>query len=253
LIRKGSIEILLPKIYLQNTLFSLGIPASPLRIVSALAEQNRWRIALPLEISRFFMGRMLHPDVGGISTFFYDQPSVIHYDTLGLTLKPVSDERLLDLNIAGQAIWHHIHQTPPVSDKDLLRDARFAAAGWLSQSGILDLLVEDVNAGLLQDRELFLAEAIIGAVNTGSGVSKEAPADFEPTEHETDAVSVYDWWLSTAENGSIYLAALIIRGHPYIADGERLAHSSAIVWIDESLGWCRTRSRYYRLIGKRMT
>jgi len=49
-----------------------------------------------------------------------------------------------------------------------------------------------------------------------------------------------------------YLSAGIIRGHPYIADGERLAHSLPVIWIDEAIGWARTRSRYYRLIGKRM-
>ncbi len=48
----------------------------------------------------------------------------------------------------------------------------------------------------------------------------------------------------------MFLTARRIDGHPGISDGERLRHSSALIWIDEKCGWAKTRSRFDRLMKK---
>ncbi len=64
-----------------------------------------------------------------------------------------------------------------------------------------------------------------------------------------DAPRLPDW--STFEDrDEMFLTARRIDGHPGISDGERLRHSSALIWIDEKCGWAKTRSRFYRLMKK---
>lgn len=252
LIREETIGVVLPKIYSQRNFFTPdGMLPSPWRVVNALAEQYRWRVVLPIEMSRFLMGLSSRPTVCDLKTFYYDQPEEKHFAELKLTLKPVIDRRLLGLNVGGQVIWHFLHEHPDVTDGELLKAARFAGSAWFSDSQMLRWLVKEADRGALEGRELFLAEAIITAVRENEGLASEAPADFDPSQHEAEATRVYGWWFQEDKDGSKYLAAHRIENHPHICDGDSLAHSTALVWCDEKLGWARTRSRYYRLMGDR--
>lgn len=38
------------------------------------------------------------------------------------------DQLLLDLNIAGQIVWRHVHQEDSLTTRQLIKDVRFAAA-----------------------------------------------------------------------------------------------------------------------------
>lgn len=219
-------------------------------MAGGLANQNRWRLVLPAEMSRFLMGRIPRPDLNQIQNFLYDQAQERHYERLGLTLTPVPDKRVLDLNAAGQVIWHHIHQDNPPTDAELRKNAKFAATAWFSNYTLATWLKEDVQADKLEGQERLLAQAILAAAAESPKVAEEAPADFDPTAHEAEAARVHDWWLLTGKDGSRYLAALRIENHPHIADGRSLARSTALVWFDMKQGWARTRSRYYRLMGK---
>jgi hypothetical protein len=253
LIKDGTIKVLLPKIYSQDGFFTPEeFPPSPVWLVRALVQQYGWQVVMPVEMSQFFFGKASKPNLNDIHTFYYDQPADKHFDKLNLIFKPVKDKRLLTLNAAGQVIWSHANQHPPITNKELLRDAAFAATAWFSEPLFLRWLTEEVKQGRLHGQEVFLAQAVMTAASEGLGLSQEAPVGFDPSDHEAEATRVYGWWLREGEGGSTYLAAHRLENHPHISDGRPLAHSTALVWYDEAIGWARTRSRFYRLIGGRV-
>jgi hypothetical protein len=249
MLRDQSWRIVAPKLYAAPNFASwpTALPTA-YHVAAGLAYQHRWRLILPVEFSRFLMGSAPRPDLGEIKNIYYDQPRESHCERVGLTLKPVPDQRLLNLNAAGQAIWHHIHQDNPPSKANLLKDARFAATAWFSNRALLKWLKEDVRAKRLRGDELFLGEAILAAANEPAPIAQEAPADFDPAAHEATAARVYDWQIQTGRDGLLYLSAGRLENHPHLAGS--LATSTALVWYDKAIGWARTRSRYYRLMGK---
>lgn len=250
LMRKRTVMPLLPRIYWQHDLLTLkGIRPTPLRVAKALAREHIWRVALPVEISRFFMGRCSKPDVRKIDTFLYDQDIVRDYEKVGLKFKPVPDMRLLEFNPAGQVIWHHIHYETGISRKALIEDARYAAAAWFNDPLFRGWLVADMRENRFEGLELFLAQAIMNAFEEEIGIAREAPADFNPSEHEAEATRIFGWQLVEGR-GRFFLRAHRIENHAHISDGDSLDRSTPLVWIDEKLGWARTRSRYYRLMGE---
>lgn len=252
-IRTRGWTIIAPRVYAYGSLFSVqGDLPSAYHAAVGLAQQYRWRLMLPVEMSRFFMGRIPRPDPTEINIFHYDQPEVRHYEKLGLTLKPVPDPRALELNAAGQVIWHHVHQQPAPTNLELLRDANFAAAAWFSNATLSNWLMEAEKSGRLDGKELFLARAIIAASTEDTGVADKAPADFDPAAHEATAARIYGWSIQE-HKGSAYLVAQAIENHPHLPDGKSLGTSTALVWADLSIGWARTRSRYYRLMGHQRT
>lgn len=251
-LRDGSWKVVAPKIYAGPNFASLpGALPAPHRVAAGLALQHHWQLMLPVEMSQFFMGRAARPTLAEIKTFFYSEPETRHYERLGLTLQRAPEMRALQLNVAGQIIWHHMHQENLPTEGELRADANFAANAWFSNKQLSNWLQAEVQAGLLEKEERQLAEAILAIITSGTGVAEEAPAGFDPAAHEATAARIYGWWIQTAGDGTRYLAARRIERHPHIADGDSLASSTAIVWIDIAKGWCRTRSRYYRLMGGR--
>jgi hypothetical protein len=251
-LRDGSWKIVAPKIYAGRNFASLpGALPTAYHVAAGLASQHHWQLMLPVEMSRFFMGRASRPNAAELRTFYYSEPEARHYERLGLTLQPAPEMRAPRLNVAGQIIWHHLHQDNPPTDVELRADASFAANAWFSNRLIANWLWAEVQADLLEEQERQLAEAILAIIAAGTGVADEAPVGFDPAAHEASAARIYGWWIQTANDGTRTLAAMRIEGHPQIADGDRLASSTGIVWIDTALGWARTRSRYYRLMGGR--
>lgn len=250
-LQTGFAKILLPKIY-SKQLILFPIPAyDPVahQIAFALADQRDWRIAFPVEMSQFFMGRASRPKMEELQEFFYDQPDEIRFDiTPSLTLRPVQDKRVFELTAVSQAIFQHIHTNPDASDRELLADARFAAASWIGEPSMQEALTRDLNAGRLRGREIYLAQAILWSAQADQKALDHAPAGFDPAEHEARAARIYGWSIETNHLGNLYLRADRIENHTEIPDNRRLAYSTALVWHDLKLGWARTRSRFYRLM-----
>jgi hypothetical protein len=73
---------------------------------------------------------------------------------------------------------------------------------------------------------------------------RKAPAAFDPRSIAI-APLLEDWLIEEFDAGDCEIFWGYVSGHPHLADG--LAHTSAIVWLDEALGWARTLYRFYRI------
>jgi hypothetical protein len=244
--RAGHIILVAPRIYAhQGSTGSFDTAIAPSAVAYALALENKWRMALPTKMARFLLGLETKPTKHG--AFFYDSDAPRHYPNVGLTLDPIADQSVFDLTPAGQAIRLG---TQDVLDPMKIREiVNFAASAWFSHAEIRTFLEEDLAAGLLRSREQQLANAILSTVS--EGVGREAPGDFKPQDH-SDAPKIIDWQIIRDASGNEYLRAAHIHGHAHIRDGRSLGFSTALVWIDERIGWARTRSRYYCLVGPKM-
>lgn len=252
-IRTGHTKIIMPQIYsrpARNFPISAYDPV-PYQLAIALAEQHGWHIALPIEMGQFFMGRAARPRVRLIDHFVYDQIAERHFDISSpFTMAPAIDGRLFSLNAPSQVIFQHIQTYPHATDGELLADARFAAASWLGEPSIKKSIAQDLNADRLQGREAFLAHSILRAAQTQPKVQPQAPDGFDPTMHEANAARIYGWSIEENHFGDLYLTADRIENHSEIRDNNSLRYSTALVWYDLKIGWARTRSRYYRLMGQ---
>ena len=211
-------------------------------VAVALCRRFGWKIAIPVPLARFWLGLETRPN--DFDEFVYDQPIAQTYEDVGLTLLPADNPRLFELSSLGQMIKLGIPADMPVQQLQNL--GRHAAHGYFDKERARDLLLKDLASGLLNEREFIVARAFLDARDTG--VQHQAPDDFDPAKHD-DAPRLTDW--STFEDrDEMFLTARRIDGHPGISDGERLRHSSALIWIDKKRGWAKTRSRFYRLLKK---
>ena len=252
-IRAGTTKVLLPHIYSRPSRnFPIpGFDQARHQIAFALAEQHGWHIALPVEMGQFFMGRRSRPTTGRIDRFVYDQASERRFDIdPPFTLLPARDHRIFELNPASQAVFQHIQLHAEATDEALLDDAHFAASSWLANPVLKTGLAQDLNAGRLKGKEAFLAHAILWTAQALPMAQDHAPGSFDPAAHEADAARIYGWAIETDHDGELYLRANHIENHPEIKSQNGLGRSTAIVWYDLTIGWARTRSRYYKLIGE---
>jgi hypothetical protein len=123
-----------------------------------------------------------------------------------------------------------------------------AARAVMSEKFMVVGLEDDLQNGRLGEREKIVAETIIEGL-ANYELPLRAPPDFVPPAEGQKTPIVDFWWTYTSvEDGQIFtlLAAQTLRGHPSLGDS-KLRRSSALIWIDERLGYARTRSRIYRL------
>ena len=252
LLHGGWAKLLAPRIYaaanglevlaLAQYGLRVGMPA-PHLIAAALCRQHGWKLAVPVQVARFLLALAPRPDSAAITELPCDQPERMVWPKLGVALEP-GDSRLFGLSPIGQALALGLPQDS--SEAGLVAIGETAGAGMLAEPRLLDWLRLDVAGDLLTERELVVANAILAAAERVGGVPRRAPRDFEPP---AQAVGIEGW--SVFEHGGLeFLTAARISGHPYICDGDNLSRSSPLIWIDEQQGWARTRSRYYRLVGR---
>ena len=118
----------------------------------------------------------------------------------------------------------------------------------MSEKFMVADLEDDLLNGRFGEREMIVAETIIEGM-ANYELPLRAPLDFVPPAEGQKAPIVDCWWTYTSvEDGQnfTFLAAQTLRGHPSLGDG-KLRRSSSLIWIDERLGYARTRSRIYRL------
>lgn len=253
LLRGGWAQLLAPRIYaaanglevlaLAQYGLRVGMPA-PHLTAAAMCRQHGWKLAIPVQVARFLLALAPRPDAADITELPFDQPKQMAWPKLGVVLEP-GDSRLFGLTPIGQVLA--LGLPLDASEAGLVAIGETAGAGMLAEPRLLEWLRQDVAAALLTERELVVANAIIKAAER-VGVPRRAPRDFEPP---ADAVAIEGW--DVFEKGGLeYLTAARISGHPYLPDGDNLSRSSPLMWIDERLGWARTRSRYYRLVGQRL-
>ena len=222
--------------------YGANLKPKPADVAVALCRQFGWKIAIPVTLARFWLGLETRPN--DFDKFVYDQPVARTYEEVGLTLLPADDSRLFKLSTLGQMIKLGVPADMPV--QQLQGMGRHAAHGYFNKERARALLLKDLSSGLLTEREFVVARVFLDAKNTG--LQRKAPDDFNPAQHD-DAPRLTDW--STFEDGdNLFLRADRIDGHPRISDGERLRHSSALIWVDAKRGWARTQSRFYRLLRK---
>lgn len=90
-LQEKSLQLIAPKLNAGTNFASqLGVLPSAYRFAVGLVLQTRWRLMLPVEMSRLLMGRAPRSDFTWIRTFC--QPRERHYEKLSLTLAPAPDE-----------------------------------------------------------------------------------------------------------------------------------------------------------------
>ena len=220
--------------------YSVALKPKPADVAVALCRHFGWKIAIPVPLARFWLGLETRPN--DFKEFIYNKPTARTYDDVGLTLLPSDNARLFELSTLGQMIKLGVPADMPVQQLQDL--GRHAAHGYFDKERARELLLKDLSNGLLNGREFIVARAFLDARDTG--VQHKAPEDFDPAQHD-DAPRLTNW--TTFEHGGeLLLAARRIDGHPRISDGDKLIHSSPLIWIDKKLGWSRTQSRFYRLL-----
>jgi hypothetical protein len=248
-LRLGNTKIVLPHIYAARRIYMpFDTPPMAHAIAWALAVEHGWRVALPVEIAKFLLGKRERPDEDEVRVFLYDEPEIRLFEKYGFSFLPAADMSLFDLTVAGQAIRLGRDKADE-NMNDIVQIGRFAANAWFRNEPFTSLLTQDLESGKLTGYDQLLALAIREELLNPQQISRVAPKDFNPAEHQ-DAATVKGWRLNKRGDGSECISALSITGHPHIADGERLARSTDIVWIDETSGWARTRSRVYKLLDK---
>jgi hypothetical protein len=74
---------------------------------------------------------------------------------------------------------------------------------------------------------------------------RRAPARFDP-ETVTQFPRLEGWTIEKYPAGRCEVLTGTVWHHPHIVDGARV-RTSALIWIDEDLGWARSLYRFYRL------
>lgn len=160
-----------------------------------------------------------------------------------LTSIPADDSRSFELSTLGQMIRGGVPADMPI--QQLQGGGRYAAHGLLDKRRARELLLMDLASGLLNEMEFVIAAAFLDTKDIG--VQHKARDNFYPGKYD-DASRPTDW--TTFEGGDdLSLTVRRIDGDLGISDGERLRHSSPLIWIDKKRGWVRTR-RFYRFLKK---
>jgi hypothetical protein len=249
LMRAGVVKFVLPRIYSRRNFFvPYDFEPLPAAVAKGLCVQHGWRAAVPVPLVKFLLGEREKPGANELNHFYYDRHDVKHYEKINLSFEPAWDMSLFDLTPAGQIIRIGLQGNDLATDERLLKAAHFAASAWFRDPVFHAQLNADLGAGRLEGRELLLSQTIMEF--SEQRISRVAPPEFNHADQQA-AARIECWWIIKDETGNEYLSASYIEGHSHISDGDILARSTALVWIDESLGWARTRSRTYRLLGKR--
>ncbi|HET9147023.1 MAG TPA: hypothetical protein VFN77_03150 [Acetobacteraceae bacterium] len=241
----GSARIVAPGVHAIK-LLAQPWDVAPHLIAWAMCRQYGWRLAIPMDLARFLLGQGARPLA--VSAILYDQPVPRRFDDFGLAFDPhAGPVPLFDLTPCGQALALGIPRD--ISETGLRKIGEFAGQSWFAESPFREWLQNDLGTGHLGERERIVAEALLASPR--AGIPHRAPPEFEPAAH-ADAPHVDQWWIEERREVS-FLRALLIRGHPHIPNGPVKLQTTALVWIDERLGWARTRSRVYRLGKKKPT
>jgi hypothetical protein len=212
-------------------------PPAPHLVAAAMARQYGWRLAMPVVMACSILGLAERPLE--LPEIPYDQPTIRHYDKANLTLIPAPAD-LFDLSPAGQCLRQALPRD--ASGPGLVEIGEQAGGAIIATAIFLDGLRADLAAGRLTEREILVANAIVE--NVGS-VGRRAPKEFVPPP-EDEVVATVDQWREFERDGTVFLTAQRVTGHPHLS-GDRLSRTSPVIWIDEQLGYARTRSRLYRL------
>src|ERR1700709_1049839 len=159
-LRDGSVKLVVPRIYASPRIY-MPFHTAPLAysVASALALEHGWRVALPVEIARFILGKREKPNEPEVRTFLYDQAITREYKKCGFKFEPAADPSLFELTAMGQAIRLGRDQ----SDEDMgtvITTSRFAASAWFREGVLAEMLEKDLASGALRDFEPVLAFAI---------------------------------------------------------------------------------------------
>lgn len=258
-LRAREAVLIAPQIYaLQNPIGILmmrqydveySVPVPPPHVTAAaICRQNGWKISLPLPFAQFLLGLAERPIK--LPELPYNQNEMRTYTKASVALIP-GDQSVFGMSVAGQALT--IALPREASEPRLKEIGRLSARGPLGLPEIIGGLKQDIDAGLLGEREIVAARAILGAAGD-LDIPLRAPADWVPPVSDKAIVRIENWWVRRMEDGGgryYCLAADKMTGHPVLGN-TRLAHSSPLVWLDEKLGYARTVSRVYRLGQKSM-
>jgi hypothetical protein len=253
-LRQGKMSLIAPRVYAHaNPIGILMAPqygvdlyarSPPPHITAiALCQQNGWKLSFPTDVAQYLLGVGERPN--SLPRLPYDQEILRRYQKAGLELYPAPRD-LSHLSPAGQALTIAI---PVDTGEATLREiGERAARAVMSEKFMVADLQDDLQNGRFGEREKIVAETIVEGV-ANYELPLRAPPDFvPPTEGQTVPIVDY-WWTYTSVEDSqnfTFLAARTLRGHPSLGEG-KLRRSSALIWIDERLGYARTRSRIYRL------
>ena len=211
-------------------------PMAPHHIARTLAAKHGWRVAMPVPMAEFLLGKAPKPDE--LNAFPYDQP--VRYEQPGLAMELADELSLFDLPPVGQAL--RLGMPERMSKALIAKVAGSASQGWLKNQELRGMLADLLSHRRLSQDGAALALAILAMPD--AGVAQQMPADFNPDEHENAPV-VYGWRM--VEVGGVQVIhADMVRRHPNVPNFRSIM-TTPLVWIDREAGWAQTRSRVYRL------
>jgi len=211
-------------------------PRAPHHIARALAVKHGWRVAMPVPMAEFLLGKAPKPDE--LNAFPYDQP--VRYEQAGLAMELADELSLFGLPPVGQAL--RLGMPERMSKALIAKVAGSASQGWLQNQELRGMLADLLSHRRLSQDEAALALAILAMPDTG--VAQKMPVGFNPDEHEN--APVVHGWRVVEVDGVPVIQADMVRHHPSVPNFRPIM-TTPLVWIDREGGWARTRSRVYRL------
>ncbi|MBF0356897.1 MAG: hypothetical protein HQL43_16850 [Alphaproteobacteria bacterium] len=216
----------------------------PAILAEALAKQHHWKLGMGSELCAVLCGRGDNPEY--TRTVGYDQTKPRKVSELWL--EPVRPE-LIELPIAAQILVLGLK-----GRLDGAEDALVYQGQLLGKMPVWrQLLADQIGPALdvLPTQLRIVALAIREQVSTEAQPAlRRCPPGWTPPPEGTRVAKVESWALETISgphSGIVYEALSgFCTNHPF-ADPCKRFHSSAILWIDEKMGWARAQSRLYKL------
>ncbi|MBF0268786.1 MAG: hypothetical protein HQL44_09345 [Alphaproteobacteria bacterium] len=221
-------------------------PLSPVPslLAEALARQHRWKLGIGSELCAVLCGYGDNPEY--VTTVGYDQVAPCKFGEL--MLEPMRPE-LIELPIAAQVLVLGLQGRLDGTEEALVYQGQLLG----KMPAWRQLLADQIAPAL----DVLPTQLCIVALAIREQVGKEAqpalrrcPPGWNPPPEGTRVAKVEGWSLETVvgpNSGIVYeaLSGFCIN-HPF-ADPCKRFQSSAILWIDEKMGWARAQSRLYKL------